>query len=753
MVARPTKRQKRNRIWYFFPFQLVVLHVKRNHFLLLFWIVLFACTTQSFATKFGIPSLFLAPEYRGAVGFLSYLILGFSLGAFIMAFNIYTYINHAHRFPFLGTLSRPFFKFCINNFIIPISFIITYIWCSSTFLKFVELKTTMEILQDMVAFVLGNALFIILAIIYFFPTNKNIFKITGLTEEEFEKRLQKKIEKRRNKFQKEALVEQNRWRIDTYLVHPFRINLAREPKHYDTETLNQVFYQNHVNASLFEIIIVLMFFAIGIFQNNDFFVIPAAASACLLFTVILMAISILMSRLKGWTFTLLVVLFLFVNWASSEWNFLNQVNYAYGLNYDVPPARYTLATIDSLNNDLALVERDREFHQKILEKKLGPVNQRQRAQKPKMVIVNVTGGGLRSTLWTMRCLQMADSLTNGKLMDQTTMITGSSGGIIGASYYRELLLRKDSLGSKIFGQHYRDLSSQDILNRVLFTLATNDVFIRFRRTEVAGKSYILDRGKTFEDQLNRNTEGVMNRKLSDYQKPVSAGIIPMIVMAPSISNDGRRLLISSQPISFLTYENPWLRDQLNVGSENIEFNRFFAKQDASSLRYTTALRMNATFPYITPFANLPTEPGIEVMDAGLRDNLGTKITAQYIIDFKEWIEENTSGVVILQIRDTEKFDEPEREKISLLNRITNPIGSFYGNYFNDQDYNMDQLIKLVDTSLEVPVDKITLELRYKLVEEIALSWHLTALEKQEINDAINQPHNQEALTELQSLLE
>jgi len=224
-------------------------------------------------------------------------------------------------------------------------------------------------------------------------------------------------------------------------------------------------------------------------------------------------------------------------------------------------------------------------------------------------------------------------------------------------------------------------------------------------------------------------------------------------MAPSISNDGRRLLISSQPIAFLTYENPWLRDQLNIGSKNIEFNRFFAKQDAAALRYTTALRMNATFPYITPFANLPTEPGIEVMDAGLRDNLGTKITAQYLIDFKDWIEENTSGVVILQIRDTKKFDEPERQKISLLNRITNPIGSFYGNYFNDQDYNMDQLIKLVDTSLEVKVDKITLELRYKLVEEIALSWHLTALEKREINDAINQAHNQKALAELQSLLE
>ena len=129
-----TGKTRLNRFLYFFPFQLLVLHLKRNHFLLLFWLILFAFTTQIFANKFGIPNLFLAPEYMGAVGFRSYFILGFSLGGFIMAFNIYTYILHSRRFPFLGTLSRPFFKFCINNFIIPLALIVTNIYCSCCFL-------------------------------------------------------------------------------------------------------------------------------------------------------------------------------------------------------------------------------------------------------------------------------------------------------------------------------------------------------------------------------------------------------------------------------------------------------------------------------------------------------------------------------------------------------------------------------------------------------------------------------------------
>jgi len=754
MVADDHARKRKGRFWYSFPFQLLVLHLKRNHFLLLFWIVLFALATESFATKFGIPSLLLAPEYLGVVGIRSFGILGFSLGGFIMAFNIYTYINHAHRFPFLGTLSRPFFKFCINNFIIPVAFIITFIWCSSAYLKATELKTTLEIIIDMAAFLLGNVIFIALATLYFFPTNKNIFKITGLSQEEMDSRLEKRRKSRHANKLYLDYSEKYKWRVDTYLVHPFKIGLARESRHYDKQTLEKVFYQNHVNASLFESIIVLVFFFIGAFQYNDIFIIPAAASGCLVFTVVLMAISILMSWLKGWTLSVLVLLFLIINAASSHYDLLNQSNFAYGLNYDNDPVDYNLKTIDSLNNDLARVRRDIDHHVRILESKFDTENRMVRGlEKPKMILINTSGGGLRSTLWTVRVMQYVDSLIGGTLLNKTALITGSSGGIIGASYYRELKLREDSLEHSIYSKVYRDKASTDILNRILFTFATNDIFIRFRRAQIDGKTYILDRGKTFENQLNRNTDFILEKRVSDYYKPVSSGDIPPVVMAPSVVNDGRRLLISSQPISFLAYEFPDLKEKLNLLNEDVEFARLFSGHEAQNLKYTSALRMNSTFPYILPYAGLPTDPKIEVMDAGLRDNLGTKITAQYLYALREWIEENCSGVIIIQIRDTQKFSEPRSENSTILNRLLNPIGSFYGNYFNDQDYNMDQLTKSTEAWLDIPLHRVTLELQYEREEKIALSWHLAAIEKKKINSSIDKPHNQKAIEKLMRLLE
>jgi hypothetical protein len=53
----------------------------------------------------------------------------------------------------------------------------------------------------------------------------------------------------------------------------------------------------------------------------------------------------------------------------------------------------------------------------------------------------------------------------------------------------------------------------------------------------------------------------------------------------------------------------------------------------------SALRMNATFPYVLPNVWLPTNPIIDVMDAGLRDNFGQESSLRFIEVFKDWLKE------------------------------------------------------------------------------------------------------------------
>jgi hypothetical protein len=87
-----------------------------------------------------------------------------------------------------------------------------------------------------------------------------------------------------------------------------------------------------------------------------------------------------------------------------------------------------------------------------------------------------------------------------------------------------------------------------------------------------------------------------------------------------------------------------------------------------------------------------------------------------------------------------------------MDKITNPIGSFYGNFFKDQDYNMDQIVSLVQSSTSVPVDLVSFELKFTAIDRIAMSWHLTALEKQKVINSIYSPWNQDAIERLQTLM-
>ena len=57
------------------------------------------------------------------------------------------------------------------------------------------------------------------------------------------------------------------------------------------------------------------------------------------------------------------------------------------------------------------------------------------------------------------------------------------------------------------------------------------------------------------------------------------------------------------------------------------------------------------FLIVLPNVWLPSEPVIDVMDAGLRDNFGQETTLRFLSSFDDWIKENTRGVLILQIRD------------------------------------------------------------------------------------------------------
>jgi hypothetical protein len=766
MTHKATFRQRSRRLLYFFPFQLLVLHLKKNHLLLLVWLVLFGFITQSMGMKYGVPYLFLNPEYFGESTFWSFGLLGFAVGGFFTAYNLYSYTTHAYRFPFIATISRPFLKFSINNALLPLLFVLTYLVCSARLQHTKELMPVVHIVINLLGFLSGIVLFMATALIYFFRTNTDIHKLMGsdAAEHRAPEPMEDILPFRPPTPQRQELRKATRWlrreqrtrkwKVELYMTSPWRLALARSSAHYDKMLLRSVLWQNHINGSIFSIVLVVAFIALGAFSDVPLFSIPAGASVFMLFTIVLMLLSALYSWLKGWTIALLIAVVLGLNLISLKTDAFLSDSQAYGLDYAGPQATYDRETIHALACDTVAARQDAERFRHTLDAWLTHNQGLSNANaKPKLLIVNTSGGGSRAMVWTYRCLQVADSLLDGALMTRTALMTGSSGGLIGAAYFRQVDAAHHAGGD----QHVEDAShleamSSDILNPLGFSFVTNDMFLRYRRVHDGIRSYTLDRGFAFEQRINQLTDSLLDIRFADFAEAEHQAEMPLLVISPASLNDGRRLVMSAQPVAFLTNIAAQGRISTANQPESIEFGKLFAAQDAQRIKLTSALRMNASFPYITPVVTLPSEPKMRVMDAGVRDNYGYRTTAMFLQTFREWITQNTSGVVILQMRDKQRELEVKPVNSSLIGRLFDPVGTVYDNFVKSQDQDYDLTMKQAEAWCTFPVDVIDLSLRHADADEISLSWHLTAVEKKQVLQTIGSPDNQLAFARLRDLV-
>lgn len=743
------------RFFYSFYFRLILLDFKKNQLLIVFWLVFFGIITNHVAPRYGVAYLFWGPEYFDKVSALSYFITGFACGGFIMSYNIASYIKNGFRFPFLATLRNPFMKYCMNNFFLPVLFTLLYCFQIFFFLRSEGIFTVWTILLFIICFLAGNGFFIFMAFTYFFKTNTNITKLYGIQSSEvfIERQISTKrpISGERNPH----LIKESRdWYVETYLVTPFKVRLVRSVRHYKKEMLKAVLSQNHKAAFIFQILTIISLIALGLFSSFAAFEIPASASIFLLFTMFLMLFSSFYTLFRGWS-TIIFVIFLTAFNYLHKVDFLSIENRAYGLDYDNKRAIYDYDNFKKIDVNYDNLNKDRNATLDILNKwKVKNTRSNDPSAKPKMVFINVSGGGLRSSLWTLYALQYTDSLLNGKLLSQTQLITGSSGGMVGAAYLRELyLLKVQQKLSSYYGLEFRTNISKDILNPIAFTVATSEWLFPLKSFTVDGYKYSQDRGYAFEQRLVENTNNVFNKRLGDYKLAEANSYIPMMIFSPSIVNDGRKMLISPQGISYVTQNAKTDKTTYNKLFDAVEYSRFFKDQNPSNILFTSVLRMSATFPYISPVVSLPSEPRIEIVDAGLRDNYGLETTFRFIKTFNDWIAENTGGIIIIQIRDKHKnVPIDENPSQTLAEALSRPLGSFYGNLFQVQDFNQNQQIQMADIWCKAPIDIIDFELRNELNDRISLSWHLTNKEKKKVSASLFLPENQAAVKRLVELI-
>jgi hypothetical protein len=729
--------------FYSLPIQLVFLHFRRYQVLLIFWYILFSTVNGSFLKNYGAYSLYLAPEYIGKVNAISTAMVGASIGIFIMSWNITTFILHAKHLRFLATTANPFLKYCINNAVIPFLFLLFYFFRAIEFNRHQQLTSMPDLLMLIGGFLFGLFGAILIGFIYFFGADRSIYKSMA------------KVIVPAN--QHYAQVSKNNplprekgdFRVDWFLAANFKLRKPRDVRHYSREFLESIFNRHHLAAAISIFIAILFLMVMGFFLDNKFFQIPAGASSTILFAILIAVAGALSFFLGNWTFLVLVCLYASFNWLIEK-EIIDTRNKAYGLNYTSEDNRpfYTQQNIEQLASD-SNAAIDKKAFIKILER----WKARQGTDKPVMYIVNVSGGGNRSAVFTMNVLQQLDKITDGNFIKQTMLITGASGGMLGAAYFRELYLRSQ-FDASINRQNkaYVEDISKDLLNPLFSSFIARDIIAPAQRFKVGNYTYIKDRGYAFEEKFNENTRGYLNKSLKDYAQPEEQALIPLMFFNSVISRDGRRMFISPHPARFMM--KPHVDSSIKAGSDPdmLDYTSFFKDLSPEGIRILSALRMNATFPYVLPNVWLPSYPVIDVMDAGLRDNFGTETTLRFVESFKDWLKENTSKVVLIQIRDRRLGDwqEPD-EKVTALTWLTKPMLLLQNNWFKLQDYYQADEIGYAASTLPNFSRIMFQYVPLKKEASASLSFHLTTVEKNDIAAALNDSINKASFQKIEQL--
>jgi hypothetical protein len=730
-------------IFYSLPVQLIFLHFRKYQVLLIFWFLMFSVVNSGFMKSFGADALFLAPEYLGNVTSISFAIMGMSIGVFIMCWNITTFILFSKHFTFLAATQYPFLKYCINNSPIPLAFLIFYLIRAYEFTHYKELINNVEIIFLTVGFLAGLLLVLSISFFYFFRADKAILR-----------RLQPAFKSAKNviyHFQPEphpATIKSliySEWFLDSF----FRIRKCRDVSHYSKNLMEKIFKQHHL-AAVFSLVIAYVFLIlIGFFLDSRFFQLPAGASITLFFAILIGVCGAVVYFFQSWSVPAFLFFVFILNFLYRiEW--IDPRNKAYGLNYTNKNEQpeYSQRSLEILANADSS-KRDKQNMQAIL----GRWKQKQGEDKPLLVVMTTSGGGTRSATFTMNVLQRLDSISGGQMMKKTFLITGASGGMIGASYFRELYREKlHGQNINLHAQQYVDDIAEDLLNPTFTSFIARDLFAPEQKFSVGPYKYLRDRGYAFESALNENTGGILNKRLKDYRDDEAAANIPLMFYHTVITRDGKMLLLSTQHLRFMM-QSP--SDSIEASAvDAVDYSTFFAKQDPYNLRLLSVLRMNATFPIVLPNVWMPSKPVIDVMDGGLRDNYGVENSLRFLSHMQKWIEENTSGVLMIQIRD--RMDggwENPYEYDNLTGNSTKPFFLLQHNWYKMMDYFQGDMQNYFLSNSGYPIHKVSFQYIPRSEEnKAALSFHLSEREKQDIAASLNSKHNQEGFQKILQLM-
>jgi hypothetical protein len=384
-----------------------------------------------------------------------------------------------------------------------------------------------------------------------------------------------------------------------------------------------------------------------------------------------------------------------------------------------------------------------------------------------LIVVAADGGGVRAATWAMSVLTRLEEDFDGRFPAQVRLVTGASGGMLGAAYYVAALERPaDPPSQPRQPRGPGGLGRAELMRRVSRDSLTPTASRLVLHDLIPGLTLTgFDRGDAIQEAWARATDGVLERTVRSLQAGETEGWRPSLVLSPMIVEDGRRLLISNLDLDDLATQ---AAPQRYLGRGALQFGRLF--RDAAALRLGTAVRMSATFPFVMPALELPTRPRLRLVDAGYYDEHGVNLAGLWLLDHAEALKkQKVPRVILIEVPDAlaslKKHgpcnDRPSWIRAGLVGLTTPPEGVLSGRDALSAHGN-DELLEAVAAALNTEdapdrFQSIAFEPPYPTTEcggcarpgaEVPLSWYIRSEDRDWLEHAIDGTENRAKRAEL-----
>jgi patatin-like phospholipase len=232
---------------------------------------------------------------------------------------------------------------------------------------------------------------------------------------------------------------------------------------------------------------------------------------------------------------------------------------------------------------------------------------------PLLTVVAIDGGGIQAAGWAARVLTGVQAAWPD-FARSTRLISAVSGGSLATVYFLDTM-RPDRVPTEEELDRVRGLSTRGSLNEVAWGFAYPDLW-RVLLPIPPPFRFEQDRGWAIQQAWERGWTAPVP-KLSDWVRGVREGWRPAMALNSVGVEDGQRF-------SFATFDPPY---QWGVWTPD----RRYPDRDVT---VSTAARLSATFPYVTPIARAwsesPTTYQGHFADGGYYDNTGMGLAMRFL---------------------------------------------------------------------------------------------------------------------------